>query len=47
MTVKVEQLAPDFVMSAYHNGEFREVKLSDYAGKWLMLFFYPGDFTFV
>ncbi len=29
------------------NGEFKEVKLSDYKGKWVVLFFYPLDFTFV
>jgi len=47
MTAKVEQKAPDFAMPAYQNGDFTEVKLSDYEGKWLLLFFYPGDFTFV
>ena len=47
MTAQVEQKAPDFAMNAYQNGDFTEVKLSDYAGKWLLLFFYPGDFTFV
>lgn len=47
MTIRTEEKAPDFVMPAYHQGDFVEVKLSDYAGKWLMLFFYPGDFTFV
>lgn len=44
---KVGELAPDFTASAYSNGEFKEVKLSDYRGKWVLLFFYPGDFTFV
>ena len=47
MTVSVEQKAPDFAMPAYRQGDFTEVKLSDYEGKWLLLFFYPGDFTFV
>jgi peroxiredoxin (alkyl hydroperoxide reductase subunit C) len=28
-------------------GEFKEVKLEDYKGKWLVLYFYPLDFTFV
>jgi len=28
-------------------GEFKEIKLSDYKGKWVVLFFYPLDFTFV
>lgn len=40
--------APDFEASAYVAGEgFRNVKLSDYRGKWVVLCFYPGDFTFV
>ncbi len=43
----VGKKAPDFEAAAYHNGSFRNVKLSDYAGKWVSLCFYPGDFTFV
>jgi len=39
--------APDFEAPAYHRGEFTTVKLSDYLGKWVLLCFYPGDFTFV
>jgi peroxiredoxin (alkyl hydroperoxide reductase subunit C) len=40
--------APDFETSAYIQGEgFKNVKLSDYRGKWVLLCFYPGDFTFV
>ena len=45
--VRIGQKAPDFEAQAYHNGEFKEVKLSDYAGKWVVLYFYPGDYTFV
>ncbi len=45
--IKVGQKAPDFVAPAYHKGEFTSVKLSDYLGKWVVLCFYPGDFTFV
>jgi peroxiredoxin (alkyl hydroperoxide reductase subunit C) len=47
MTVMVGKKAPDFTAPAYHNGEFTEVKLSDNLGKWVVLCFYPGDFTFV
>ena len=47
MTVRVGAKAPDFTAPAYYKGEFTTVKLSDYAGKWLLLCFYPGDFTFV
>jgi len=39
--------APDFEAPAYHQGKFTTVKLSDYLGKWVLLCFYPGDFTFV
>jgi len=39
--------APDFTAPGYHQGKFINVKLSDYVGKWLLLCFYPGDFTFV
>jgi len=39
--------APDFQGMAYYEGGFKSVKLSDYAGKWTVLCFYPGDFTFV
>ncbi len=45
--VMVGKPAPDFVAPAYHNGDFVEVKLSEYLGKWTLLCFYPGDFTFV
>jgi len=45
--IKVGQKAPDFVAPAYYKGKFTQVKLSDYLGKWVVLCFYPGDFTFV
>ena len=44
---KVGKPAPDFEATAFHKGEFINVKLSDYAGKWVTVCFYPGDFTFV
>jgi hypothetical protein len=47
MSVRVGQKAPDFSTPAYYRGSFGNVKLSDFAGKWVMLCFYPGDFTFV
>jgi peroxiredoxin (alkyl hydroperoxide reductase subunit C) len=47
MTARVGQKAPDFSASAYYKGGFTNVKLSDFAGKWVVLCFYPGDFTFV
>uniref|UniRef100_A0A0B7BKD7 Thioredoxin peroxidase n=1 Tax=Arion vulgaris TaxID=1028688 RepID=A0A0B7BKD7_9EUPU len=45
--VKVQYPAPNFKGQAVINGEFREIQLSDYNGKYLVLFFYPLDFTFV
>jgi len=45
--VMVGRKAPDFVAPGYHKGEFINVKLSEYLGKWVLLCFYPGDFTFV
>ncbi|MCD4741095.1 MAG: redoxin domain-containing protein [Desulfobacteraceae bacterium] len=45
--IRVGQKAPDFTAPAYHKGKFVSVKLSDYLGKWVVLCFYPGDFTFV
>ncbi len=45
--VRVGQEAPDFELSAYIDGGFKNVKLSDYRGEWVVLCFYPGDFTFV
>lgn len=46
--IQVGEKAPDFVAPGYQKGQFLDgVKLSDYAGKWVLLCFYPGDFTFV
>jgi len=47
VTATVGQKAPDFTAPAYHKGSFNPVSLSDYAGSWVLLCFYPGDFTFV
>jgi peroxiredoxin (alkyl hydroperoxide reductase subunit C) len=44
---KVGQPAPDFTLEAVFNKEFKKVSLADYRGKWVVLFFYPLDFTFV
>jgi peroxiredoxin (alkyl hydroperoxide reductase subunit C) len=47
MMVQIGRPAPAFEAPAYQKGKFVNVKLSDYSGKWVILFFYPGDFTFV
>lgn len=44
---RVGHEAPDFEATAFMDGGFKNVKLSDYQGKWVILCFYPGDFTFV
>ncbi|XP_075906207.1 thioredoxin-dependent peroxide reductase, mitochondrial isoform X1 [Nelusetta ayraudi] len=43
----VTQPAPAFKATAVYNGEFKEMSLADFKGKYLVLFFYPLDFTFV
>jgi peroxiredoxin 2/4 len=43
----VGQKAPDFEVEGVYKHEFRNYRLSDFHGKWLILFFYPLDFTFV
>jgi NADH-dependent peroxiredoxin subunit C len=45
--IQINQNIPDFQLDAYHNDKQIKLKLSDYKGQWLILFFYPGDFTFV
>jgi peroxiredoxin (alkyl hydroperoxide reductase subunit C) len=48
MLARVGQEAPDFEANAFVTGKgFIPIKLSDYKGKWVVLCFYPGDFTFV
>ncbi len=45
--VKVGKPAPDFTAAAFHQGKFVNVSLSEFKGQWVILCFYPGDFTFV
>jgi len=47
MNAQVGKQAPDFTAKAYWKGRVKEIKLSDYKGKWLILCFYPADFTCV
>lgn len=44
---RVQAPAPDFKATAVVNGQFKEISLKDFSGKYLVLFFYPLDFTFV
>ncbi|NLV16581.1 MAG: redoxin domain-containing protein [Syntrophomonadaceae bacterium] len=45
--IKVGKPAPDFTAPAFFKGKFVNVSLSEFKGKWVVLCFYPGDFTFV
>ncbi len=45
--VKINEKILDFSLDVFHNESIKKIKLSDYKGKWLILFFYPADFTFV
>ena len=47
MSVQIGQPAPDFKAQAVVGTDFKEVRLADYRGKYVVLFFYPLDFTFV
>ncbi len=45
--IKIGQKIQDIELEAFHNEEIKKIRLSDYIGKWLVLIFYPGDFTFI
>lgn len=45
--ILVGKKAPTFKAPAYYKGDFTQIDLADYRGQWVMLCFYPGDFTFV
>ena len=48
MVARVGKEAPDFEANAFvKDVGFKPVKLSDYKGQWIVVCFYPGDFTFV
>jgi len=47
METLVGKEALDFEADAYHDGEIKKINLRDFRGKWVVLIFYPADFTFV
>ncbi|XP_049880851.1 peroxiredoxin-2-like [Pectinophora gossypiella] len=47
LTPRIQKPAPDFSATAVVNGEFNQIKLADFSGKYVVLLFYPLDFTFV
>ena len=47
MPMKIGDTLPELELKAYHNGDEKTLKTTDYEGKWKIFFFYPADFTFV
>jgi peroxiredoxin (alkyl hydroperoxide reductase subunit C) len=47
MGIQIGEKAPDFKAEAYYRGKIQEIQLSYYQGQWVVLLFYPADFTFV
>jgi len=45
--LKIGDKIPEFELKAYHEDKEKTIKLADYRGKWLVLIFYPADFTFI
>ena len=45
--IAINSKVPDFELKAYHNQSLKKIKLSKYKGKWVVLIFYPADFTYV
>ena len=43
----INQRAPEIYARAFHSGQIKEILLSRYIGKWVILFFYPADFSFI
>ena len=47
MSIKIGQNASTFTMQGVVGDKFKDISLDDYKGKWVVLFFYPLDFTFI
>ena len=45
--LKINAKAPEFSADVFHNNQVKKINLKDYKGKWVILFFYPADFTFI
>ncbi|MBI4313879.1 MAG: redoxin domain-containing protein [Candidatus Omnitrophica bacterium] len=45
--IRINQSVPDLDFQVYQNDDIKNVRFADYRGKWLVLIFYPADFTFV
>lgn len=47
MKIAIGKPVEAFTCDAFHNEEIKKISLTDYKGKWVVVFFYPADFTFV
>ena len=47
MALRVGDMVPEFEMAGYHEERFTKIRMADLKGKWVLLYFYGGDFTFV
>lgn len=45
--ININQSIPDFTLDAFYQDKIKKINFSDYQGKWLLLLFYPADFTFI
>jgi len=45
--IKINEQIPDFEIKVYHNNEIHKENLANYRDKWLVMLFYPANFTFV
>ena len=45
--IRIGEKIPNMEFEIFHNDDTKKVKFSDYEGKWVVLLFYPADFTFV
>ncbi|MDO8555659.1 MAG: redoxin domain-containing protein [Nanoarchaeota archaeon] len=45
--ININQKIPDLTLEAYQNETIKKIRLNQYKGKWLVLLFYPADFTFI
>ncbi len=47
MSVQIGKETPDFTAEAYHQGKVTKIRLSDFRGQWVLLFFYTADFSLI
>ena len=45
--IQINEQIPDLELEAFHENEIKKIRLSNYRNQWLILFFYPADFTFI